>query len=130
MARHNILGKQGEELAASYLLSKGYRIRHKNWVSEKVEIDIVAEKEDIVVCVEVKTRSTDYFGYPEESVSKAKTENLLNAMDAYLDEFNLDKEVRYDIISIILTSSEEKIYHINFIFNVCLDFLCFLLCFY
>ena len=113
MAKHNLLGEKGEKLAKEFLVSKGYHILHTNWVFEKVEIDIVAENEDVLVCVEVKTRSTDYFGYPEEAVTKTKQDNLLNAMDAYLEEHPIDKEIRYDIVSIIVTSSEIKIYHIE-----------------
>ena len=59
MARHNIFGKQGEDVAADYLIKNGYIIRERNWRLDKLEVDIVAEKDRCIVMVEVKTRSYD-----------------------------------------------------------------------
>lgn len=56
MARHNDLGKEGEDAAAAYLIKKGYVIRHRNWFFDKFELDIVAEKDHTLVIVEVKSR--------------------------------------------------------------------------
>ncbi|MEG1999332.1 MAG: YraN family protein, partial [Bacteroidales bacterium] len=65
MAHHNNLGKSGEYIAKEYLASKGYAIRDVNWRSGKYELDIVAMDGLQLVVVEVKTRSTDEYGYPE-----------------------------------------------------------------
>ena len=67
MAQHNILGRQGEELAARYLQQKGYQIIDRNWRSGRQELDIVAQKEDILVVVEVKSRRNNSFGDPQEA---------------------------------------------------------------
>jgi putative endonuclease len=72
MAEHNDLGILGEQRAQAYLNSKGYRIRHVNWVIGKLELDIVAEKDDWLIVVEVKTRSTDTFEHPKEAITNRK----------------------------------------------------------
>ena len=75
MARHNDTGKQGEERARAYLLSKGYKLRETNWSCGKLELDIVAERDGVLVVVEVKTRSTDLFEHPQEAVREEKNSN-------------------------------------------------------
>ncbi len=72
MARHNELGKKGEELAEKFLRDKGYDIIAKNWRYDKDEIDIIARDGDEIVIVEVKTRSTDFYGFPEDAVDSQK----------------------------------------------------------
>jgi putative endonuclease len=113
MARHNELGKKGEQLARKFLEKNGYRILDTNWRHEKDELDIVAADGEELVVVEVKTRSTDYFGDPSEAVGQAKEAFLIRAADAYLEINDLDLEVRYDIISIILTAGGYTIRHIK-----------------
>ncbi|MBQ0740568.1 YraN family protein, partial [Aquimarina celericrescens] len=68
MAEHNVLGKKGEKLAIDFLVDKGYDILEKNYRYLKSEIDIIAQKDAIVVAVEVKTRSTPEFGNPQDFV--------------------------------------------------------------
>ena len=65
MGRHNELGKEGEEKAVAFLQEKGYVILEKNYRSGRAEVDIIAGFKDIIVFVEVKTRSSYVFGYPE-----------------------------------------------------------------
>jgi putative endonuclease len=113
MARHNELGRRGEELARKFLEKAGFRILDTNWRHEKDELDIVAMDGETLVIVEVKTRSTDYFGDPSEAVGKAKEKFLIRAAEAYLETNNLDTEIRYDIISVILTNGGHKIRHIK-----------------
>lgn len=62
MAKHNQTGKTGEELAAEYLIARGYIIRDINWKNGKLELDIVAYNDQTLIVVEVKTRSSDLFG--------------------------------------------------------------------
>jgi len=69
MARHNDLGKEGEKQALHMLQEKGYTILETNWRHEKDEVDIIALDKNELIVVEVKTRSTDYFGDPEEAVT-------------------------------------------------------------
>jgi len=101
MAEHNELGKKGEELAIKFLIDKGYKILEKNYRYLKAEVDIIAQKEKILAVVEVKTRSSDYFGNPQDFVNPKKIKLLLSAIDYYVNEKDLDVEVRFDIIAII-----------------------------
>ncbi len=101
MAKHNDLGCIGEEFAISYLQSKEYIIRHRNWKSGKKELDIVAEKENMLVVVEVKTRSSDCFAHPHEAVTNTKIRHIVQAAEAYIFKYDLMMETRFDIISVI-----------------------------
>jgi putative endonuclease len=111
MAQHNELGKKGEQLAIDYLIEKGYTIRDKNWRYQKAEVDIIAQKENILAVVEVKTRSTDYFGNPQDFVNPKKIKLLVTAINEYVISKDLDVEVRFDIIGIIKRKNELKIEH-------------------
>ena len=113
MAEHNKLGKKGEEIAARYLRGLGYKIVEQNWRHEKDEIDIIAFDGRFLVIIEVKTRSTSFFGDPEEAVTDKKRRFLIRATEAYLEKKDLYNEVRYDIISIIIENREERIKHIK-----------------
>lgn len=101
MADHNDFGKKAEDLAAEYLLKNDYKILARNFRFQKAEIDIIAEKEDLIVIVEVKARSTDAFMLPQEAVTKAKIKSIVSAANHYLEEFNKHNEVRFDIISVL-----------------------------
>ena len=113
MAQHNELGKKGEQLAVDYLLKKGYKIRDTNWRYQKAEVDIIAEKEGVLAVVEVKTRSTDYFGNPQDFVNPKKIKLLVSAINEYVISKDLDVEVRFDIIGIIKKLNETKIEHLE-----------------
>ena len=101
MATHNDFGKKAEDLAVDYLQKNGYKILVRNFRFQKAEIDIIAEKDKLIVVVEVKARSTDAFILPQEAVTKAKIKLLVSAANHYLEEFNRDQEVRFDIISVL-----------------------------
>lgn len=113
MAKHNELGKKGEEIAARYLLGKGYKILDQNWRHGKDEIDIVATDEKFLLIVEVKTRSTTFFGEPEEAVTGKKQNFLIRAAEEYVISKNIHTEIRYDIISIIIEGNKQIIRHIE-----------------
>jgi len=100
MAEHNELGIKGEKLAIDFLLKNGYKILEKNYRYLKAEVDIIAKKDNVLAAVEVKTRSTDYFGNPQDFVNPKKIKLLLSAIDYYVNEKDLDVEVRFDIIAI------------------------------
>lgn len=100
MAEHNELGKLGEELAVEFLQKDGYEILETNWTFQKAEIDIIAKKEGFLAIVEVKTRSSLDFGLPQDFVKPKKIQLLVKAVDAYVNEKNLDIEVRFDIIAV------------------------------
>ena len=84
MADHNELGKKGEQIAIDFLVKKKYKILEKNYRYLKLEVDIIAQKENILVAVEVKTRTTDFFGNPQEFVDPKKIKRLLSAIDNYV----------------------------------------------
>lgn len=113
MAKHNLLGAAGEEAALLFLIYHGYEIREHNWFFEHLEVDIIAEKVGLIAFVEVKTRSTELFGNPEEAVNKEKENNLINAANAYMRYNDLDNPVRFDIISVIGNKEPFRINHIK-----------------
>lgn len=112
MTDHIKTGLKGEKLAFEFLENKGYKILEKNWRSGRYEIDIIAEEKNILVFVEVKTRTNDYYGYPEESVNKTKQDHILQAAEDYVIQHNINKEIRFDIVSVIINGNIQKIYHI------------------
>lgn len=100
MAEHNLLGKRGEDLAAAYLLNNGYVVLHRNWRYSYFEIDIIAMKGAKLHFVEVKMRSSRWYGLPEEGVSKKKFKKLLSAADEFLHLHPQYRHVQYDILAI------------------------------
>lgn len=112
MARHNDTGSQGEALAQQYMVSQGYAILATNWKLGKLEADIIAYKEGLVVFVEVKTRSSLDYGDPEEFVSRAKQRGYIRMANAYMIQNDREEEVRFDIISIEMTPSSYRLDHI------------------
>lgn len=113
MAQHNDLGKKGEELAVEYLTENGYLIIEKNYRYKKAEVDIIAQKDTVLVIVEVKTRSSNYFGNPEDFVNPKKIKLLVLAIDNYVIEKDLDIEIRFDIIAVLNNKESYIIKHIE-----------------
>lgn len=113
MAQHNKLGKKGEELASDFLSDNGYTIIERNWIGERHEIDIIASCGDFLIFVEVKTRSSVYWGNPETAVSEAKIKRMVAAADYYLQSKDTDLQVRFDIISVISNKKQTEIIHIE-----------------
>lgn len=113
MAAHNELGHLGEELANEYLLKKGYLIKERNWRHQKAEVDIIAQKGEILAVIEVKTRSTDAFGDPKEFINKKKIKLLISAIDAYVCSNCLDVDVRFDAIGIVIQGKKIRIEHLE-----------------
>ncbi|MEZ4887242.1 MAG: YraN family protein [Chitinophagales bacterium] len=115
MADNHDLGKKGEQMAAKHLLDKGYKILATNWRHKRSEIDIVCQDEvlEITIFVEVKTRSSDYFGYPEEFVTLAQQKQLAKAAEAYMYENELNGEMRFDIVAISIAPQKTALKHIE-----------------
>jgi putative endonuclease len=101
MAESHNLGQKGEELAADHLKKAGFKILFRNWKWGRHEIDIIAENSESIVFVEVKTRNEDFQMHPLTSVNRDKQRAIIRAADGYLQKFKLDKEGRFDIITII-----------------------------
>lgn len=113
MAEHNDFGKLGEEIAANYLIGKGYEILERNWRNIHKEIDIIAKDGECLVIVEVKARQTDKYGNPDIAVTRKKQRMLIAAANAYLFRSNLDIDTRFDVISIVFKDGEPVIEHIE-----------------
>ncbi|MBW8011052.1 MAG: YraN family protein [Chloroflexi bacterium] len=100
-SKRQLLGRWGEELAVKFLTQKGYEIIEQNMRNEYGEIDLISKHGDVLVFVEVKTRATKSFGFPEESVTAAKQAHLIDAAQAYLQaNTELDTDWRIDVIAI------------------------------
>jgi len=113
MAQHNELGKKGEVEAAEFLEKKGYVIMQRNFVFQNAEIDIIAQKDNILAIVEVKTRSSLDFGLPQDFVKPKKVQLLVKAVNEYVISNDLDVEVRFDIIAIHNNKQTFDIEHIE-----------------
>lgn len=111
MALHIQTGKFGESLAARYLILKDFEIIECNWRFKRFEIDIIAVRNNIIHFVEIKTRHSTLFGFPEESVTKKKFKNLQNAAAVYLSTFNEVKRIQFDILSILILPGKEIEYY-------------------
>ena len=106
--RRQALGRQGEELAAAYLVNLGYDIITRNWRTRSGELDIVARDGEWLVFVEVRARRirggalVPALGSPEESVTPRKQLQLVTMADAYLFEIRWDGLWRIDVIALEL----------------------------
>ena len=109
-------GNKGEDLAAAYLKEKGFAILARNWRHRRLEIDIVAERDNRIRFVEVKTRSTNQFGYPEKAIGRVKMANMMRAAEAFLAGINEEMPIQFDVVSITLEAGGCQIYHIEDLF--------------
>ncbi|PWJ56629.1 putative endonuclease [Dyadobacter jejuensis] len=102
MATHNDTGRWGEERAAEFMEKQGYQIIEKNYTYQHMEIDLIAEKDKMLVFVEVKTRSGTGFGMPEEFVNYTKAKLIMKAAEHYIFDVDWQYDVRFDIIAILI----------------------------
>lgn len=107
------LGQVGEELAAKHLINSGYEILEKNYSWKKGELDLICEKDELLVIVEVKTRQTAIFGQPYEAVSRKKQLQIIKVANTFITQRNIDLEVRFDVVSIVINSHRKSIEHIE-----------------
>ena len=113
MAEHNDFGKLAEDMAAEFLVKKNYKILARNFRYQKAEIDIVAEFEGIIVVTEVKARSYNTLIEPQEAVTKKKIKSIVMCSDFFMNERKIDKEVRFDIITVL--PDEQGVLQLNHI---------------
>ena len=99
---NTVLGKIAEDHACSFLQNSGYRILERNWRYSHAEIDIIASKDGELVFIEVKSRSSLYFGEPSEFVSPSKELRIKAAAQRYMEQISYSWAIRFDIISIFL----------------------------
>jgi len=106
MARHLDLGRKGESLAKTFLEGLGYEILDENWTHGKAEVDLIAYKDRVIIFTEVKTRTGNGFGEPEDFVDRRKQRLLADAADEYIYLMDHQGEVRFDIISVLFDRNE------------------------
>jgi len=113
MANHNETGKLGEDIATRYLIKKGYKVLDRNWRWNKKELDIIAIDNNLLIFIEVKTRKYGSLENPKDAVTKKKQKFIISAANAYINAKNIEKEVRLDVISVILKGEEIIIEHLE-----------------
>lgn len=101
MAEHNDFGTLAENVATEYLQKKHYIILARNFRYQKAEIDIIAAFNGLTVVVEVKARSYNTVIEPQEAVTKKKIKSIVLCADFFMQENNLNTEVRFDIITVL-----------------------------
>lgn len=110
MSQNNHTGRIGEDLAAEYLIRNGYEILRRNFTFRRSEIDIIACKDDWLLFVEVKTRSTADFGHPEDFVGGAQANRIMQAAEEFIFTTNWRGHIRFDIISVQMGARTEIIH--------------------
>jgi len=105
------LGIWGERIAENYLRSKGYRLIARNYRIGRGEIDLIFESENICVFVEVKTRSSEAYGRPEEFVDERKQDMIHQCAERFMDERPLIGEIRFDIFGVLGAKNRFKMKH-------------------
>ncbi len=110
MANHNLTGALGEKMALEYIIEKGFILLHQNWRHSHWEVDIIASKNKVLHFIEVKTRRTKKFGYPEEDVTKKKLINLINASEEFIFLNPIWTHIQFDILSINLLQNKPAEY--------------------
>lgn len=106
---NKLTGRRGEEMAAEYLVRKGYKILNRNYRSKWGEIDLIARTGAVVVFVEVKTKTTGDYGEPWEMVNRWKVEQVKRMGEAWCREYRFEGAVRLDVVGVWL--SEGRIEH-------------------
>ena len=111
-------GRTGENMAADFLIKKGFEILERNYRYKKSEIDIIARLKKTIIFIEVKTRSKTTFGFPEDFVSEPQESRIMEAADFFLETTLIPHQfIRFDIISIIKNSSQQELVHIEDAFH-------------
>lgn len=118
MLEKKLLGRFGEQIAKQYLEEHGYKILDQNYYTRYGEIDLICEKNKVIVFVEVKTRTSSVYGFPEEAVVRKKIKNLTAAGNKYM--INKNNHWQIDVVAIIL--SEKHGAKINHLKNCSLDY--------
>lgn len=97
-----LMGRKGEDMAGTYIADLGFQILERNWRHRRFEIDIIACRQEVLHFIEVKTRTSTLFGYPEEGVSNKKLRSMIRCGTAFVYKNPVWKLVQYDILSILL----------------------------
>jgi putative endonuclease len=112
MTDRQLTGQAGEQIAANYLRSNGFKILHTNWRQGSKELDIVAEKNNRLHVVEVRSLTSNFFMEPYQSINRTKQRNLILAANAYVHRYKLTMEAQIDVISIVFKGPEYTLEYI------------------
>ena len=105
-----LLGQTGEDLAVTALEHKGYKIIERNFRCPLGELDLIAAKKGVLFFIEVKTRSNDNFGSPEEAVSRIKQKRLARMARYYIQQKRINNTpCSFTVVSILMHDSQPKI---------------------
>ena len=105
------IGNKGEDAAVNFLFANGYGVLQKNYRYGRGEIDIIAQKDDVLIFMEVKTRKNADFGYPETFVSESQQDRIHLAAEEYIFQNKWQGEIRFDIIAILWDGNEPVLDH-------------------
>lgn len=97
-----LFGDRGEDLALAYFEAQGFRLLDRNWSCRLGEIDLILEKNGIVHFVEVKTRRSLEYGYPEESINRKKLRHLARTIEIYLNKSRVPPS-KYQVNALAIT---------------------------
>jgi putative endonuclease len=100
------IGLIGEAIAKKFLQKKGYMIVEQNFRTRYSEIDLIAKKKDVLVFVEVRTKTNEFFGTPEETIDKNKINRLIRSTEAYAAYNKYSGNLRIDAICIVLNPDD------------------------
>lgn len=106
-------GKRGEEIAKEFLIKKGYTIVHENWRKGSYEVDLIARHRGLLIFVEVKTRKAGSLVEPLLAVHQQKQRSLMRAANSYLTINSSNEEVRFDIVTVVVSSGGDILEHIE-----------------
>lgn len=109
MSNKHKTGKIGELAATRYLKNKGYHILERNWRFHKAEIDIIAERKDLLVFIEVKSRKSDRQGKPEHLITRAQEKLILLAASGYMSKHNYEWAVQFDVIGVLIDQHDNVV---------------------
>lgn len=113
MALHTELGRKGEQWACGWLVRQGFKVVARNWRSQRLEIDIVALRAGRLHFVEVKLRSSQRYGFPEQNITAHKLRTLRSAAEAYLRQHEDHTDFQIDVLSITLHHDRPQFYWIS-----------------
>lgn len=108
------IGIIGEKIAQEYLIKNEFKIIETNFLTKKGEIDIIAQKENYIIFIEVKTRTNLLFGTPAMSINNIKKKHIKSAAEIYIYQNRLHKnDIRFDVLEVFLNDGKCKINHIK-----------------
>lgn len=105
------IGKKGENHAATFLKEQGYHVLNRNYRYKRAEIDLICKRQDLLVFVEVKTRTSAAYGQPESFVSESQQQSIIRGAEQYLEEIGWTGDIRFDVIAILDRKGKQEISH-------------------